>query len=671
VTAEALQLPELGEVVGEGRFELLRQLGEGGMSTVFVAVDRFLGREVALKLLTPRYVGRPEREQRLLNEAEYLRRVQGHPHIVQFIDSGRLRDRDDWPWLTTEILQGEVLALLFMHGKIEIPRVVTIARQVAVAVNACHAAGIVHRDITPNNVFMLEDRRTAKLFDFSHAADLRAPRVAAGAPERLTGVFDTPGTIGYMGPEQVHNAPPEVSMDAFGFGVLLFKLVTGRHPYRQFTDRDEFIKAQREGTLEPPRLHAWAYDAPEGLADLLHDCTQREAEKRPSMAEVVARLDVLELPSVQDDDATSFYRPPAVSVSREAPEQETLDVTVGVDAITTAFEPSRAPAEAGQHLPEVTARVDAPTLLHPRRTRTAPREAIGDWVVAAPVTAAAVVSVATEVLEDELEERTAIQLPFARPPHLREEPMPHVPQPEPQLAFARPPEHRPPSPIEVAEPQSHTIETAAPPAPAPVEAEDDQALAFLVTRRRLLLRLSWLLIGVLLVLVWFVVEARTRQPSGREQLAPTTDTGEMSAPPGEPEVTPDVDDTGTSGPALEPVPEVEPIEDSAPELEPEPKSKPKPKQKPNPSESAVKPECDGVEQKARAAEDKADWRQVASLTARKECWSSAKERTSLRIRAMFELGNWKECAALGESATEPSLEKYIKQCQSLSKQGSP
>src|SRR5690606_25204474 len=123
MSAEVLQLPAVGEVIGEGRFELRRQLGEGGMSTVFVAVDRQLGREVALKLLIPRYVGRPDREQRLINEAEYLRRVQGHPHIIESIDAGRLRDRNGWPWLSTEILAGEDLDWPFSRGTVAIPRV--------------------------------------------------------------------------------------------------------------------------------------------------------------------------------------------------------------------------------------------------------------------------------------------------------------------------------------------------------------------------------------------------------------------------------------------------------------------------------------------------------------------------------------------------------------------
>jgi serine/threonine protein kinase len=284
--------PELGEVVDHGRFELLSTLGEGGTSLVYRARDHREGVDVALKLLLPRYVGRPEREQRLINEAEYLRRLRGHAHVVQFVAAGRLQDRGDWPWLATEVLSGNTLDLEFVRGKLPLERILQVARSVADALRGCHAVGVVHRDATPSNVFVLDDAdKTIKLFDFSHAADLWAPRVAVGSPGRLTGVHDVPGTLGYMGPEQVRQEPAAAGMDVFGFGVLLFELVTRQNPYAAIRDRGDYIKAQRAGLLEAPRLHAWAHAVPDALAKLVHDCTRRAADERPTMAEVHARLE--------------------------------------------------------------------------------------------------------------------------------------------------------------------------------------------------------------------------------------------------------------------------------------------------------------------------------------------------------------------------------------------
>ena len=133
-----------------------RKLGEGGMSNVFVARDRFLDRDVALKLLTPRYLGRPEREQRFLNEADYLRRVRDHAQLTRIIDSGRLRDRHQWPWLSTEIMTGKTLGRLVIRRSLDISKVLEIGRQLAEALSACHEAGVVHRDLTPANGFVLD-----------------------------------------------------------------------------------------------------------------------------------------------------------------------------------------------------------------------------------------------------------------------------------------------------------------------------------------------------------------------------------------------------------------------------------------------------------------------------------------------------------------------------------
>src|SRR5690606_16817249 len=174
-----------------------------------------------------------------------------------------------------------------------IAAIIDMARQVADALRICHAADIVHRDATPSNVFVLDDPAGAiKLFDFSHAGDLRAPRLAVGAPGRLTGQHDIPGTIGYMGPEQVRQEPADSRMDVFGFGVLLFELVTRQNPYAHIQDRGAFIQSQRDGNLEAPRLNAWAHGVPEELAALVHDCTQA-LEQRPPMGEVLDRLQTI------------------------------------------------------------------------------------------------------------------------------------------------------------------------------------------------------------------------------------------------------------------------------------------------------------------------------------------------------------------------------------------
>jgi hypothetical protein len=286
--------PRIGDRLGHGRFELLAKLGEGGMSLVFRAYDHALRREVALKLLQPRYVGRPEREQRLLNEAAYLRRLQGQPRIVELVDAGVFEELGGWPWLATRVLEGKTLNWLFVGDKLECDAILTITQQVAECIEACHRCGIVNRDLTPTNVMVVDPATHAiELFDFSHAGSLDAPQVAAGMPGRLTGEFDAPGSVGYMSPEQACKAPPDPMMDVFGFGALIYELVTRQTPYAEIGDREAFIQAQSQGRLEPLRLHAWAYDVPDRLGELVLACTQRSPLQRPTMGEVVRRLEQL------------------------------------------------------------------------------------------------------------------------------------------------------------------------------------------------------------------------------------------------------------------------------------------------------------------------------------------------------------------------------------------
>lgn len=322
----AQELPEVGRTIGDGRFELLAKLGEGGMSGVFHARDHQLGRELALKLLLPRYLGRPEREQRLINEAVYLAKLRGHPNIIELCEWGRL-SAHAWPWLSTELLAGESLDWLLVRGKLEAARVIDIASQVAGALAACHERGVVHRDTTPGNVFVLEGGGV-KLFDFSHAGALGGPRLVAGAPGRLTGAHDTPGTIGYMGPEQAARAPADPTMDVFGFGALLFELITRRNPFAQIVEREAFIQAQREGKLEAPRLHAWAYEMPEELAAIVHDCMLPASAQRPTMAQVCRRLAGMAAP--RTDVMVGASSPAVVPATPRSRKHPTLAVLVGV-----------------------------------------------------------------------------------------------------------------------------------------------------------------------------------------------------------------------------------------------------------------------------------------------------------------------------------------------------
>lgn len=280
-------LPELGDVVG-GRFEILAMLGEGGMGTVYRARDRVRGEVVALKLLAPRYLGRPEREARVFREAELTERAGRHPSLVEVLEAGRLAPHG-WPYLVMRVVEGESLWARVAFGGALPPAVaVRLARQVAGAVAALHRAGVVHRDVTPMNV--LVEGHHAVLIDLSHAGDHGAPQAAVGRTGRLTGPHEVPGTHYYMSREQACAEPAHPTMDVFAFGVTLVHTLTGVAPTE--LPREAFLVMAQRGMVEAPTVDVRVYpEVPHELAELCDECTRTDPAARPSMDEVVARLD--------------------------------------------------------------------------------------------------------------------------------------------------------------------------------------------------------------------------------------------------------------------------------------------------------------------------------------------------------------------------------------------
>ncbi len=284
-TAEPRELPRVGETLGE-RFELRRVLGEGGMGQVYLARDRHSGREVALKLLIPRYVGRAEREMRFLREAELGQRAT-HGHLVEYIGAGRF-DHDGWPFIVMERIEGNDLGIRLAGGALSSRLATRVARQVAGALRALHHAGVVHRDVTAMNVLM--DGEDATLIDLSHAGDLRLPRVPVGDPGRITRLNEVPGTHHYMSKEQANAAPADPAMDVYAFGVTMIHMLTGRAP--RGYGREEYIAMQRRGLVKAARLDPRVYSrVPMPLVELANACVDEEAQRRPTVDDIVEALD--------------------------------------------------------------------------------------------------------------------------------------------------------------------------------------------------------------------------------------------------------------------------------------------------------------------------------------------------------------------------------------------
>jgi tetratricopeptide (TPR) repeat protein len=204
--------PSLGPGDRVGRFELVRKLGRGGFGVVYEARDPDLGRAVALKLVRVGD-GAGLREDRLLREAEAAARL-SHPNVVVLHDLGR---SEHGPYLVMELLRGTPLAARLAGGALAPRETVAIASDVAAAIAHAHAAGVVHRDLTPGNVFLCEDGR-AKVLDFGLARAFGHGCLAAGTP-------------GYMAPEQRRGQAEDARTDVFALGVILHRALAGALPF--------------------------------------------------------------------------------------------------------------------------------------------------------------------------------------------------------------------------------------------------------------------------------------------------------------------------------------------------------------------------------------------------------------------------------------------------------
>jgi Tol biopolymer transport system component/predicted Ser/Thr protein kinase len=233
------------------RYEVVEQLGQGGMGIVYKARDTLLDRFVALKVLPPDRTSDPERRRRFLHEAKSASAL-NHPGIVSVHD---VRTVDGEDVIIMELVEGETLEQLLARKRLALGEALGLATRIADAVARAHAAGIVHRDLKPSNVMVTADG--VKVLDFGLAKLTESPFAGEDDPtlERgqsaLTQERVILGTLAYMSPEQAAGRPVDARSDIFAFGVLLYEMLTGRHPFRRKTAL-ETLSAIREAEPEAP-----------------------------------------------------------------------------------------------------------------------------------------------------------------------------------------------------------------------------------------------------------------------------------------------------------------------------------------------------------------------------------------------------------------------------------
>ncbi|MEM7154727.1 MAG: serine/threonine-protein kinase [Myxococcota bacterium] len=336
--------PEVGDVVAAGRYRLLEHLGEGGLGNVFRAVDP-AGLSVALKVLIPRYRGRPEREQRLLDEQRYIEQVGDRRHVVGAIEGGRLEEWGGWPYLVMEYLPGSSLFARFIRQpSLTVAERIEIALQIAKGLRSIHAAGVIHRDLSPRNVLLVQRGQalTVKIIDFSHAARVVGARNVDH--RRLTGAHEVPGTAQYMAPEQARAVSAAPAMDVYALGLVLHEMVTGRAPFAGL-DRSTCIDLRSRHALEVAPLDPRVYpDFSREFIDLIAACLQEGWQRRPSSDSVVARLESLggARPRGPAPEQRKWL-PPAVDQRQPLvrPQLPRLIETEVVEAVAVEWDPKR------------------------------------------------------------------------------------------------------------------------------------------------------------------------------------------------------------------------------------------------------------------------------------------------------------------------------------------
>ena len=259
-------------IVG-GRYRLERPLGHGGMASVHLARDSELDRLVAVKLLAENLGGEESVHRRFVREARLAARL-SHPNVVSVFDAGEDGGR---LYIVTEYVDGENLAeLLARRGRIPPDEARGLALQAAQGLAHAHAAGLVHRDVKPQNLILRRDG-TLKVADFGIA---RAAEATA-----LTQAGTVLGTAAYLSPEQALGEEVTPATDVYSLGVVLYELLTGRTPFQVETLDD---LAQRPA-MEVAPVRELVPDVPRDLEDVVMHCLARNPEYRPGDGAQLAR----------------------------------------------------------------------------------------------------------------------------------------------------------------------------------------------------------------------------------------------------------------------------------------------------------------------------------------------------------------------------------------------
>src|SRR5947209_16939695 len=274
-----------------GRYRLEARIGQGGMSTVYRALDETLQRRVAVKLMNREVVSDSAQLERFRREARAVAQL-NHPHVVGLIDAGEDEGR---PYIVFEYVEGETLNEHIRRvGRLPIPEAVAYAIEIARALGAAHAQHIVHRDVKPQNV-LIDEEGSAKVTDFGIARTLDE--------DGLTADGRVLGTTDYVSPEQALGQPVTGQSDLYSLGIVLYEMLTGEVPFKGENQVAVAMKHVREAL---PDVQSKRPEISSALAAVIDTATAKRQEDRyADDAELIADLeDVLAIETARAGSAT-------------------------------------------------------------------------------------------------------------------------------------------------------------------------------------------------------------------------------------------------------------------------------------------------------------------------------------------------------------------------------
>jgi len=276
---KTLETPAKGLTKGTtfaSRYDVIEELGKGGMGRVYKALDKEINEEVAIKLLKPEIASDESTVERFRNELKFARKI-SHKNVCKMY---HIAKEEGTPYITMEYVPGEDLKnLVKRKGKLVEEEAISIAKQVCEGLVEAHRLGVVHRDLKPQNI-MIDKEGDAKIMDFGIARSVEAPGVTQ------TGVMI--GTPDYISPEQAEGEEADNRADIYSLGVILYEMVTGSVPFKGDTALSVALKHKSKLAQDPKQLNP---DVSDELNKLILICMEKDRERRYQTAtEILADL---------------------------------------------------------------------------------------------------------------------------------------------------------------------------------------------------------------------------------------------------------------------------------------------------------------------------------------------------------------------------------------------